>query len=107
VLVIPSRLIATAFALVCFTAAVIVGLAVGNTAVTVLWRALLIMLGAWLIGQIIGGIFQHTLDQHVAEYRKQHPLPGEGTSDNEPAEQDQQSQAPASEDAAEPVASST
>jgi len=84
VLIIPSRLIATCFALICFAAAIVVGVSAGNSALTVLWRALLVMGGAWLVGQAVGAIVQHTLNQHVESYREQHPLPGqERNSDSE------------------------
>jgi ABC-type nickel/cobalt efflux system permease component RcnA len=85
VLVIPSGVIATCFALVCFAAAIIVGLAAGNDALTVLWRSLLIMLGAWLIGRVVGAVAQRALDEHLETYRQQHPLPSE--QQNESAEE--------------------
>jgi len=80
VLIIPSRLIATCFALVCFAGAVIVGVAAGNSAMTILWRALLVMVGAWLVGQAVGAVMQHTLDQQLETYRRQNPLPGEAVA---------------------------
>jgi hypothetical protein len=78
VLGIPSKLIATCFALVCFAAAIVVGLAAGNPAMTVLWRALLVMGAAWLVGQVVGAVLCRALEEHVEQYRQQHPLPGEG-----------------------------
>jgi hypothetical protein len=69
--------LASCFALVCFAAAVVVGLAAGNPPVTVLWRSILVMGGAWLVGLAVGALFQRTLEEHIEAHQHQHPMPGE------------------------------
>jgi hypothetical protein len=76
VLAIPSGVIATCFALVCFAAALLVGLFAGNPALTILWRSLLVMLGAWVVGRVVGAVVQSALDEHLKNYRDANPLPG-------------------------------
>jgi len=104
VLVIPSGVIATCFALVCFAGAVIVGLAAGNPALTILWRSLLVMLGAWLIGRVVGAIAQRAVDEHVEQYRRQHPLPGEEQAE---ASSEDTNESPATDEATTESAAST
>lgn len=70
-----SRVIATIFALVSFAAALIVGQQAGNPAVTVLSRALLIMLACYVIGRLIGAIANTTVNDHIERYRADHPMP--------------------------------
>jgi hypothetical protein len=85
VLGIPSGVIATCFALVCFAAAVIVGLFAGNSALTVLWRSLLVMLGAWIVGRLAGAVVERALNEKLETYRQANPLPGEQPKSTEPA----------------------
>lgn len=75
---IPSRIIATCFALVSFAAASVVGVAVGNQASTIVWRATVVMVLGWVVGRAIGAIAQHTVDDHIEAYRKQNPVPEPG-----------------------------
>ena len=77
VLGIPSRVIATSFALVAFAAAAVMGVYVGNDIFTVLWRAAVIMLICYLIGRGVGAVAQWTVDDHISRYRKRHPIPGQ------------------------------
>ena len=74
VLSIPSRIIASCFALVGFAAAAVVGIAVGNSAVTIIGRATLVMLASYVIGRAVGAIAQHTIDDHISRYQQKHPL---------------------------------
>ena len=50
-------------------------MAAGNTSGTIVVRATLLMLGAWIIGRFIGSIAQRTVDEHIEDYRKQNPVP--------------------------------
>ena len=70
-----ARVIATIFALVSFAAALIVGHQAGNPMVTILSRALLIMLGCYLVGRVIGGVAHATVNHHLDHYRAQYPMP--------------------------------
>ncbi len=47
------RLLATAFALLCFASATLAGVVAGNPAGTVLGRALLVLLAAYLAGRVL------------------------------------------------------
>ncbi len=78
VLAIPSRVIATCFALIGFAAAVIVGLAASNSSITILWRALAVMILCWIVGRPIGALTQRSVEAHIAEYKQRHPIPGDG-----------------------------
>ena len=75
VLSISARLIATCFALASFASASIVGMAVGNSATTILWRSVLVMVICWFIGWIAGGITQRTVDDHIEQYKQGNPIP--------------------------------
>ena len=72
---IPSRITASCFALACFAAAIVVGLASGTPAVTLLWRSIVVMLGAWLVGLAVGAVIQQVLDEHIETHRQQNPMP--------------------------------
>lgn len=74
-LAIPSRVIASCFALVSFAAAVLEGAAVGNPLLTILLRATVIMIIAWAVGSAIGAVAQRTVDQHIEAYRQANPIP--------------------------------
>ena len=72
---IPSRVIATCFALVCFAAALVLGLAAGNAADTIIWRATAIMLISWPVGYCVGAVAQHAVNRNIEAYKAAHPLP--------------------------------
>jgi len=74
---IPSRVIATSFALVSFATAAIVGLYVGNDLYTVVGRAVVIMFGCYIIGLGIGRVAQWVVDDHIHRYQHAHPIPTE------------------------------
>lgn len=71
----PSRVIATIFALVSFTAALAVGFTAGNTPVTIMLRAMIVMVVCWAIGRVVGEIMQRVVHDHVADYIAEHPIP--------------------------------
>jgi len=74
---IPARVIASCFGLLGFIAAIIVGIAAGNPFVTILWRAILVMLACWIVGRVIGSIMQSTIEDHIAKLKEQQPIPDE------------------------------
>jgi hypothetical protein len=64
--------------LISFSAALFVGLHAGNPLVTVLFRALFIMLASYLVGLLVGAIAQHTVQQHIENYKQRFPIPERG-----------------------------
>ena len=76
-LAMPARVIAACFALTGFTGAVLIGVLAENPAFTILLRALGVMIGALLIGRIIGSIAQRTVLDTIARYKDEHPIPDE------------------------------
>ena len=76
-LAIPSRVIATSFALICFAATIAVGLYNSNDWVSVLSSALMVCLLAYLVGKLLGALIlrcvKEQIDQHVAN----NPIPDE------------------------------
>lgn len=51
------------------------GFIVGNTAGTVILRALWIMIASWIIGRGIGAVAQRVIEIQIEEYKIAHPLP--------------------------------
>ncbi|MFA9478668.1 hypothetical protein ACERK3_10205 [Phycisphaerales bacterium AB-hyl4] len=80
-LAIPSRVIASSFALVSFAAALLIGLLSGNSAGVLIWRATLVMIACWIIGRIVGAIAQRVVDEHIERYKQEHPIPGDEVED--------------------------
>jgi len=72
---IPSRIIATCFALVSFAAAIAVGVAVSNPTSTIIWRATLVMIACWLVGGWFGGLLERIVREQVEQYKQSHPIP--------------------------------
>ena len=60
-----SKAIAGCFALAAFTVAVLAGLAGGNTATSILLRALVAMVACYPLGLVIGVVCQHVIEQHA------------------------------------------
>ena len=58
-----------------FAAACVVGVAVGNSSTTILTRAVVVMVLAWFVGRVIGGIAQKTIEDHLNSYKRNHPIP--------------------------------
>lgn len=77
VLAIPSRVIATCFALVSFAAALLIGLHSGNSAGVLIWRATLVMVVCWIVGRVVGAVAQRVVDEHIESYKREHPIPGD------------------------------
>lgn len=61
----PSNVIAGSFALAAFAVAVVAGMAGGNSATSILVRALIAMIGCYPIGLIIGLICARVMADHV------------------------------------------
>lgn len=57
-----------------------VGIFVGNPASMILGWAIVTMVVGFVVGLAIGTIAQRTVDDHIAQYKAQHPIPGEGVS---------------------------
>jgi len=74
---IPAKVIATCFALLTFVAAVVVGFAAGNAMFTVVWRATIVMVVCWVVGRIVGGVAQSSIERHIEQYKRTHPIPEE------------------------------
>jgi hypothetical protein len=74
-LAIPSRLIATCFALASFLAALSVGLAAGNDPATILTRAILVLVGCYLVALPIGSLAQWAMYHHIEHFKQTHPIP--------------------------------
>lgn len=74
-------MIATCFALVSFTAAIVVGVGAGNSTQTILLRATLVMLVCWVIGRAVGAVAQWAIFDHIKRYKQQHPIPDESVPD--------------------------
>jgi hypothetical protein len=63
---VASKAIAGCLALAAFAVAVLAGLAGGNTANSILLRALVAMVACYPVGLLIGLVCQHVIEQHVA-----------------------------------------
>ena len=72
---ISANVIATCFALVGFTASLIVGWAAGNSAFTILWRSAVAFIVCNIVGKIIGSIAQRTIDDNIETYKRENPIP--------------------------------
>lgn len=84
VLAIPARVIAACFALVGFASAAVAGVAVQNSATTILLRATVVMLLCWVVGRVAGAIAQQAIDEHITGYEDQHPVSEAPTSAETP-----------------------
>ena len=60
-----TRAIAGCFSLAAFAVAVIAGLAAGNTATSILVRALIAMLVCYPVGLLIGLVCRRVLEEHI------------------------------------------
>ena len=73
----PAKLIAATFAIACFIGTLAVGLAVNETLTRVMWEGIVVLIAAWCLGNLIGGLAQKTVDDQLADYRRQRPVPSE------------------------------
>ena len=78
---IPARVIATCFSLMSFAAALVVGIGAGNSASTILLRAIAILIVSWFIGLAVGAVAQWAVLDHVKQYNQQHPIPDDSLPD--------------------------
>ena len=65
----PSNVIAGCFALAAFAVAVVAGMAGGNSATSILSRAIIAMIGCYPIGLIIGLICARVMADHIESHR--------------------------------------
>jgi len=72
---IPARIIATCFALAAFAAATAVGLAAGNSTMTILTRAMVALVVCWFVGRIVGHFAQKAVQDHIERYKQENPIP--------------------------------
>ena len=64
-----------------FAAAIVVGVGAGNSAPTILLRAIGILIMSWFIGLAVGSVAQWAVLDHVKQYKQQHPIPDDGLPD--------------------------
>lgn len=74
---VASRAIAGCFSLAAFSVALIAGLAGGNTATSILMRALFAMVACYPLGLLVGYACRHVVEQHLADQ----PSAGSGDTD--------------------------
>jgi len=72
---------------VCFAAAIALGLAAGNAADTIIWRATVIMVISWPVGYGVGAVAQYTVNRNIEAYKAANPLPEEEVDRAETEEQ--------------------
>jgi hypothetical protein len=61
----PSKAIAGCFAMAAFAVAILAGLAGGNTAISILFRAVIAIIICYPVGLVIGLICQQVIADHV------------------------------------------
>ena len=76
-LAIPARVIATCFALMCFSATIAVGMYNSNDWVSILWSAILVCLLAWGIGSILGALILRSINEQIQQHVADNPIPDE------------------------------
>lgn len=105
-LAIPSRIIAASFALTSFAAATLAGIAAGNTAGTVLWRAMVVMVACWCIGLVVGSVAQRAVELHIERHQYANPIPEPDTQPQEAAGDRERQDASVDAAEAQPLSSS-
>ena len=75
-------MIASCFSLVSFAAAIVVGMHAGNSAATVIFRAIFVMIFCWFIGYVVGVVAQWAVLDHIKQYKEQHPIPEDSVPDS-------------------------
>jgi len=63
------------FALAAFVVAIVAGLYSHNSASTILVRSLLVMVGCYPVGLVIGLVSQWVIDAHVKQFVESNPVP--------------------------------
>ena len=66
----PSKVIAGCFAMAAFAVAVLAGLAGDNSAVSILIRALIALIGCYPIGLMIGVVCQRVMTDHIQAHHE-------------------------------------
>jgi len=69
-----THLVGAALALLAFAAALFAGILADNPATTTLARATLALVCCYLVGLAIGAVAEGALQEHIDEYKTQHPL---------------------------------
>ena len=69
-----------------------IGHVAGHEPMTIVSRATVTMLICWVIGRAVGAIAQRTLDEHLDNYRNEHPLPEESDFTDQTDERGEQDQ---------------
>ena len=82
---IPPTTIAGLFGLAAFAVAILAGLTSGNSAQSVLTRALLAMLACYPIGLAVGMIALRLVDEHVEAHRSANPSEESSDASDAPA----------------------
>lgn len=72
---VTGPVIGATFALCAFSVAVVAGLFTGNSATSVVGRALLAMIVCYPIGLVAGYICQHVLREHLRVHAEANPVP--------------------------------
>lgn len=71
----PTRLIASSFALIAFTLALVMGVSAGNTTTRTLINALGAMMVCYMVGMFISSAAFGAIREHIEEYERNHPMP--------------------------------
>lgn len=88
----PTRVIAGSFALIAFSFALLLGLTVGNDALTIIGRAMVCAGFSYLVGLMIAHVGRRAVLEHVERYAERNPIPSrsrEPDSTNHPAAAEQ------------------
>ncbi len=80
---IPSRVIASCFAITGFVAALVIGFAAGLATDDILLRAIMVMIICWPVGRLLGWMAQRAVEENIAQYKRAHPIPDDAA--REPA----------------------
>ena len=59
----------------------VVGLHVGNSTSTVIFRASCVMLVCWVVGYMVGSLAQWAVLEHVKKYKQENPIPDDSVPD--------------------------
>ncbi len=74
---VPSYVIAACVALAAFAVATLAGLASGNSAASILFRALIAMLACYPVGLVVGMACQRVIWEQLEVHRAASPVPQE------------------------------
>ncbi len=54
----------------------------GNSAPTIIFRAICVMVLCWCIGYVVGIVAQWAVLDHIHQYKQQHPIPEDSVPDS-------------------------